>query len=79
MKGAFFHGKKETSKNMKLQWQTFIKENKPKGTVVYDDLANQLATPYTLDAEAMEKLIQKVEDALVSAWSMKMETQVNIA
>lgn len=56
----------------------FIKENKPKGTVVYDDLANQLATPYTLDAEAMEKLIQKLK-MLVSAWSMKMETQVNIA
>ena len=56
----------------------FIKENKPKGTVVYDDLANQLATPYTLDAEAMEKLIQKLKMP-VSAWSMKMETQVNIA
>ena len=52
----------------------FIKENKPKGTVVYDDLANQLATPYTLDAEAMEKLIQKLK-MLVSAWSMKMETK----
>lgn len=52
----------------------FIKENKPKGTVVYDDLANQLATPYTLDAEAMEKLIQKLK-MLVSAWSMKMETR----
>lgn len=34
--------------------------------MVYDDLANQLATPYTLDAEAMEKLIQKVEDAGIS-------------
>ena len=63
---------------MKLQWQHLSKENKPKGTVVYDDLANQLATPYTLDAEAMEKLIQKLK-MLVSAWSMKMETQVNIA
>ena len=51
---------------MKLQWQHLSKENKPKGTVVYDDLANQLATPYTLDAEAMEKSIQKVEDAGIS-------------
>ena len=42
----------------------FIKENKPKGTVVYDDLANQL-TPYTLDAEA-GKIDPKVEDAGIS-------------
>ena len=62
---------------MKLQWQHLSKTSL-KGTVVYDDLANQLATPYTLDAEAMEKLIQKLK-MLVSAWSMKMETQVNIA
>lgn len=68
---------KETSKNMKLQWRHLSKTSL-KGTVVYDDLANQLATPYTLDAEAMEKLIQKLK-MLVSAWSMKMETQVNIA
>lgn len=69
---------KETSKKYEAAVAAFIKENNPKGTVVYDDLANQLATPYTLDAEAMEKLIQKLK-MLVSAWSMKMETQVNIA
>ena len=46
---------KETSKKYEAAVAAFIKENKPKGTVVYDDLANQLATPYTLDAEAMEK------------------------
>lgn len=57
---------KETSKKYEAAVAAFIKENKPKGTVVYDDLANQLATPYTLDAEAMEKLIQKVEDAGIS-------------
>ena len=45
---------KETSKKYEAAVAAFIKENKPKGTVVYDDLANQLATPYTLDAEAME-------------------------
>ena len=44
---------KETSKKYEAAVAAFIKENKPKGTVVYDDLANQLATPYTLDAEAM--------------------------
>lgn len=65
MKGPSFM-EKETSKKYEAAVAAFIKENKPKGTVVYDDLANQLATPYTLDAEAMEKLIQKVEDAGIS-------------
>ena len=76
MKGPSFMEKKQVKYEAAVA--AFIKENKPKGTVVYDDLANQLATPYTLDAEAMEKLIQKLK-MLVSAWSMKMETQVNIA
>ena len=44
----------------------FIKANKPKGQVVYDELSNVLATPYALDAEGMDKLIQKVEDAGIS-------------
>lgn len=44
----------------------FIKEHKPKGTVLYDELTNQLATPYTLDSDAMDSLIQKVEDAGIS-------------
>ena len=35
---------KETSKKYEAAVAAFIKENKPKGTVVYDDLANQLAT-----------------------------------
>ncbi|MHC5269708.1 RNA polymerase sigma factor RpoD [Enterococcus sp. LJL98] len=44
----------------------FIKENKSKGQVVYDELSNQLATPFELDADAMDALIQKVEDAGIS-------------
>ncbi len=44
----------------------FIKENKAKGSVLYDELTNQLATPYELESEAMDKLIQKVEDAGIS-------------
>ncbi|MBR9930178.1 hypothetical protein KE480_10175 [Enterococcus sp. 079] len=44
----------------------FIKENKPKRQVVYDDLSNQLATPFTLNADEMDKLIQKIEDAGIS-------------
>ena len=44
----------------------FIKEKKPLGQVVYDELTNRVATPYELGAEAMDELIQKVEDAGVS-------------
>lgn len=36
------------------------------GQVVYDELTNRLATPYELGADAMDELIQKVEDAGVS-------------
>ena len=43
-----------------------IKEKKPMGQVVYDELTNRLATPFELGAEAMDQLIQKVEDAGVS-------------
>lgn len=54
----------------------FIKENKAKGQIIYDELSNQLATPYALDAEAMEKLIQKVEDAGISVVDEKGEPSV---
>lgn len=37
----------------------FIRTNKTKGQVVYDELSNTLATPFSLDADAMDKLIQK--------------------
>ena len=43
----------------------FIKENKPKGTVVYDDLANQLATVY-FGCRSYGKIDPKVEDAGIS-------------
>lgn len=44
----------------------FIKENKSKGTVKYSDLSNQLVTPFGLDADGMDDLIGKVEDAGIS-------------
>ncbi|EOT42502.1 RNA polymerase sigma factor RpoD [Enterococcus columbae] len=44
----------------------FIRENRYKGQVLYDELSNQLVVPYSLDAEAMDQLIQKVEDAGIS-------------
>ena len=56
----------ETKKTYDKAVAEFIKENKPKGQVVYDDITNRLATPYTLDADAMDKLIQKLEDSGIS-------------
>lgn len=56
----------------------FIKENKPKRQVVYDDLSNKLATPFTLNADEMDKLIQKSR-MLESALLMKMEIHRSIA
>ena len=53
----------------------FIKENKPKRQVVYDDLSNQLATPFTLNADEMDKLIQKIEDAGISVVDEKLNKQ----
>lgn len=44
----------------------FIRENRYKGQVLYDDLSNQLVVPYSLDADAMDQLIQKVEDSGIS-------------
>ncbi len=44
----------------------FIKENKGKGTVKIDELTNQLVSPYELNADDMDDLIQKVEDAGIS-------------
>ena len=44
----------------------YIRANKAAGQVKYDDLFNKLATPYALNAEAMDELIQKVEDSGIS-------------
>lgn len=44
----------------------FIRENRYKGQVLYDDLSNQLVVPYSLDADAMDQLIQKAEDSGIS-------------
>lgn len=44
----------------------FIRENRYKCQVLYDDLSNQLVVPYSLDADAMDQLIQKVEDSGIS-------------
>src|SRR5699024_10170269 len=57
---------KKTKTSYDKAVKDFIKTKKPIGLVVYDDLSNQLATPYDLDADGMDKLIQKVEDAGIS-------------
>ncbi|SJZ84142.1 RNA polymerase primary sigma factor [Pilibacter termitis] len=51
----------------------FIRTHKKTGTVVITDLSEQLAQPYTLDAEKMEELIAKVEDAGISVVDEKGE------
>lgn len=56
----------------------FIKEKKPLGQVVYDELTNRLATPYELGAEAMDELIQKSK-MLVLVSLMKMVNLLRLA
>lgn len=43
-----------------------IAEHKLLGSIFYDELADKIATPFQLDADAMDKLIQKMEDGGVS-------------
>lgn len=43
-----------------------IAEHKLLGSVFYDELADKIATPFQLDADEMDKLIQKMEDGGVS-------------
>ena len=43
-----------------------IAEHKLLGSVFYDELADKIATTFQLDADAMDKLIQKMEDGGVS-------------
>ena len=43
-----------------------LAERKLFGQILYDDLSAQIAIPYELDAEGMDKLIQQFEDAGVS-------------
>ncbi|MEG0451355.1 MAG: sigma-70 factor domain-containing protein, partial [Lysinibacillus sp.] len=50
----------------KKELDKFIKENKLKGSVFYDDLTNRLATPFELNSDQMDTLIQDIEDAGIS-------------
>ena len=43
-----------------------IKEHKLLGTILYDELTDKVATPFELNADEMDELIQKFEDGGVS-------------
>lgn len=58
---------KETSSNaFARETKALIAQKKLFGQILYDELTEKLVTPYQLDAEQMEDLIQKFEDAGVS-------------
>ncbi|CAI3383908.1 RNA polymerase sigma factor RpoD [Enterococcus cecorum] len=65
MKGDFSMSEKP-QKSYEQAVDQFIRENRYKGQVLYDDLSNQLVVPYSLDSDAMDQLIQKVEDSGIS-------------
>lgn len=50
-------------KGFKKAQTKLIKEYKVKKEIKYDDLTNELATPFHLDADRMDKLLQKIEDS----------------
>ncbi|WP_282920732.1 RNA polymerase sigma factor RpoD [Ignavigranum ruoffiae] len=64
---------KETDKNkqeLKLTYseakKQLIKEKKLIGQIHYDELTETIASPYRLDADQMDKLIQEVEDSSIA-------------
>lgn len=56
----------ELEKEYKKVVKAFIKEHKAKGEVVIDILTDEIATPYELDSEGMDDLIQQIEDQGIS-------------
>ena len=53
-------------KTFKKEVNALIKEYKKKGQIQYDELSKRIAEPLHLDADQMDKLIERVEDAGVS-------------
>ena len=53
-------------KTFKKEVNALIKEYKKKGQIQYDELSKRIAEPMYLDADQMDKLIERVEDAGVS-------------
>ena len=58
--------KNEKGQTLNEATSTLLAERKLFGQILYDDLSTQIAIPFELDAEGMDKLIQKFEDAGVS-------------
>ena len=58
--------KNEKGQTLNEATSTLLAERKFFGQILYDDLSAQIAIPFELDAEGMDKLIQKFEDAGVS-------------
>ncbi len=53
--------------------RALIKDNKKAGHITYDDLADKVATPYTLDAKQMDKLLETISDSGISVVDAKGE------
>ena len=53
-------------KTFKKEVNALIEEYKKKGQIQYDELSKRIAEPMHLDADQMDKLIERVEDAGVS-------------
>ncbi|WP_407886576.1 RNA polymerase sigma factor RpoD [Levilactobacillus sp. N40-8-2] len=53
--------------------RALIKDNKKAGHITYDDLSDKVATPYTLDAKQMDKLLETISDAGISVVDAKGE------
>ena len=58
--------KNEKGQTLNEATSMLLAERKLFGQFLYDDLSAQIAIPFELDAEGMDKLIQKFEDAGVS-------------
>lgn len=56
----------QNGQTLKEATSKLLAERKLFGQILYDDLSAQIAIPYELDAEGMDKLIQQFEDAGVS-------------
>ena len=55
--------KNEKGQTLNEATSMLLAERKLFGQILYDDLSAQIAIPFELDAEGMDKLIQKFEDA----------------
>ena len=52
--------KNEKGQTLNEATSTLLAERKLFGQILYDDLSAQIAIPFELDAEGMDKLIQKI-------------------